>query len=89
LIVIQPSTERESRVRLSSQNEPELVEFLLPVVRPESVFPKWGQYVAGVTAEMQDAAFGFPGEISCNIPIGAGLSLNTARELAAALALDD
>jgi len=32
----------ESTVRLSSQNEPDIVEFLLPVDRPESVFLKWG-----------------------------------------------
>ena len=52
-------TRTKSTVVLSSQNEPELVEFQLPVDRPESVSPKWGRYVAGVAAEMQDAAFGF------------------------------
>jgi len=82
-------TRTKSTVVLSSQNEPELVEFQLPVDRPESVSPKWGRYVAGVAAEMQDAAFGFSGEVSCDIPIGAGLSSSAALELASALALGD
>ena len=82
-------TRTKSTVVLGSQNEPELVEFQLPVDRPESVSPKWGRYVAGVAAEMQDAAFGFSGEISCDIPIGAGLSSSAALELASALALGD
>ena len=79
----------KSTVVLRSQNEPRLVDFQLPVDRPESVSPKWGRYVAGVAAEMQDAAFGFSGEISCDIPIGAGLSSSAALELASALALGD
>ena len=82
-------TRTKSTVVLSSQSEPEQGEFQLPVDRPESVSPKWGRYVAGVAAEMQDAAFGFSGEISCDIPIGAGLSSSAALELVSALALGD
>jgi galactokinase len=45
--------------------------------------------VAGVAAEMQNRAQGFDGEISCTIPIGAGLSSSAALEVATALALND
>jgi len=38
---------------------------------------------------MRGAAFGFSGETSCNIPIGAGLSSSAALKLSAALALGD
>lgn len=76
-------------VRLHSQNEPETVDFELPVSSPDKVTPSWGRYVAGVAAEMQNRALGFDGEISCTIPIGAGLSSSAALEVATALALGD
>ena len=76
-------------VHLRSQNEPEPVEFALPISAPDKVTPSWGRYVAGVAAEMQNRAQGFDGEISCTIPIGAGLSSSAALEVAAALALGD
>ena len=82
-------TRTPSTVRLRSQNEPEPVEFKLPISLPETVTPSWGRYVAGVAAEMQNRAHGFDGEISCNIPIGAGLSSSAALEVATALALGD
>ena len=78
-----------STIRLRSQNEPEPVEFELPISAPEKVTPSWGRYVAGVAAEMQNRARGFEGEISCTIPIGAGLSSSAALEVATALALGD
>ncbi|MFM7492975.1 MAG: galactokinase, partial [Acidimicrobiaceae bacterium] len=78
-----------SSIRLRSQNEPEIVEFELPISSPEKVMPSWGRYVAGVAAEMQNHAHGFDGEISCTIPIGAGLSSSAALEVASALALGD
>ena len=78
-----------STIRLRSQNEPEIVEFELPISSPEKVTPTWGRYVAGIAAEMQNRAHGFDGEISCTIPIGAGLSSSAALEVATALALGD
>ena len=78
-----------STIRLRSHNEPEPVEFELPISAPEKVTPSWGRYVAGVAAEMQNRARGFEGEISCTIPIGAGLSSSAALEVATALALGD
>ena len=82
-------TRTPSTVRLRSQNEPEVVEFELPISSPEKVTPSWGRYLAGVAAEMQNRAHGFDGEISCNIPIGSGLSSSAALEVATALALGD
>ena len=82
-------TRTPSTVRLHSQNEPEPVEFELPISSPEKVTPNWGRYVAGVAAEMQNHANGFDGEISCTIPIGAGLSSSAALEVATTLALGD
>ncbi|MFZ8936364.1 MAG: galactokinase family protein, partial [Ilumatobacteraceae bacterium] len=63
-------TRTPSTIRLRSQNEPEPVDFELPISSPEKVSPSWGRYVAGVAAEMQNHAHGFDGEISCTIPIG-------------------
>ena len=82
-------TRTPSTIRLRSQNEPETVEFELPISAPEKVTPTWGRYVAGVVAEMQNRAHGFDGEISCTIPIGAGLSSSAALEVATALAIGD
>ena len=82
-------TRTPSTIRLRSQNEPEIVEFELPISSPEKVTPSWGRYVAGVAAEMQNRAHGFDGEISCTIPIGAGLSSSAALEVATALAIGD
>ena len=82
-------TRTPSTIRLRSQNEPETVKFELPISSPEKVTPSWGRYVAGVAAEMQSRAQGFDGEISCTIPIGAGLSSSAALEVATALALGD
>jgi galactokinase len=78
-----------NKVRLQSQSEPKPVEFDLPVISPEKINPSWGRYVAGVAAEMQSHAHGFDGEVSCTIPIGAGLSSSAALEVATALALGD
>ena len=82
-------TRTTASVHLRSQNEPEPVKFALPISSPDKVTPSWGRYVAGVAAEMQNRAQGFDGEISCTIPIGAGLSSSAALEVATALALND
>ena len=79
----------KNSVRLRSENESEIVEFDLPISSPEKISPIWGRYVAGVAAEMQNLALGFDGEVSCTIPIGAGLSSSAALEVATALALGD
>ena len=82
-------TRMPSTIRLRSKNKPETVELKLPISAPDKVSPSWGRYVAGVAAEMQKRALGFDGEISCTIPIGAGLSSSAALEVATALALGD
>jgi galactokinase len=82
-------TRTPSTIRLRSQNDPQMVEFELPISAPDKVSPSWGRYVAGVAAEMGGDAHGFDGEISCTIPIGAGLSSSAALEVATALALGD
>ena len=76
----------DRRVALTSADEPDPVDLDLPVAEPSSVEPRWGRYVAGVSAEMGDAALGFSGHVTTTIPVGAGLSSSAALELAVALA---
>ena len=74
------------RIHLTSLDEAEPVDLPLRVDRPEHVAPHWGRYVAGVVAEMAPAS-GFRGNITTDIPIGAGLSSSAALEVGVALAL--
>jgi galactokinase len=74
------------RVRLSSADEPEVVDLALHIDRPQDVSPAWGKYVAGVVAEMP-RPHGFRGTVTTDIPIGAGLSSSAALEVGVALAL--
>jgi galactokinase len=74
------------RVQLTSVDEPEPVDLPLQIEHPQDVSPSWGKYVAGVVAEMPDAA-GFRGRVNTDIPIGAGLSSSAALEVAVAMAL--
>jgi galactokinase len=74
------------RVHLTSVDEPEPVDLPLQIERPQDVSPAWGKYVAGVVAEM-NAPRGFTGNLTTNIPIGAGLSSSAALEVGVALAL--
>lgn len=74
-------------VELTSDHDPDPLVLSLPIDDPSSVSPAWGRYVAGVAAEMGDAAVPFAGHVSTDIPIGAGLSSSAALEVAAALAL--
>ncbi len=79
-------TPLSGRVELHSREQPDDVDFALPVDEPSVVEPFWGRYVAAVAAEM-DARSGIRGVVSTTIPIGAGLSSSAALEIAAGLAL--
>jgi galactokinase len=74
------------RVHLTSVDEPDAVDLPLQIDRPQDASPAWGKYVAGVVAEMT-RPHGFAGNITTNIPIGAGLSSSAALEVGVALAL--
>ena len=74
------------RVQLSSMDEDEPIDLPLVIERPQDTEPAWGKYIAGVVSEMQQP-HGFHGQITTDIPIGAGLSSSAALEVAAALAL--
>ncbi len=74
------------RVQLSSFDEPEPVDLPLRVDDPQHAEPSWARYVAGVVAEMSPPA-GFSGQVSTDIPIGAGLSSSHALQVAVAMAL--
>jgi galactokinase len=74
------------RIHLTSIDEPDPVDLPLHIDRPQDVSPAWGKYVAGVVAEMA-APRGFHGDVSTDIPIGAGLSSSAALGVAVALAL--
>lgn len=53
---------------------------------PATVEPEWGRFVAGVVAGLRPTA-GFDGEVTSDLPAGAGLSSSAALEVAVALAL--
>ena len=74
------------RVRLTSFDEPEPVDLPLHVDDPQHAEPAWAKYVAGVVAELSPTV-GFTGQVSTDIPIGAGLSSSHALQVAVALAL--
>lgn len=77
----------DAHISLTSADEEHHVELDLPIAEPAMVEPPWGRYVAGVAAEVGDAARGFRGNVTTTIPVGAGLSSSAALELAAAYAL--
>lgn len=77
---------RADQIELRSDDEPDPIELPLVVDEPQLVRPAWGRYVAGVVAEMRPSD-GIHGQVSTNIPIGAGLSSSAALELATAMAL--
>lgn len=74
------------RVRLTSFDEAEPVDLPLHVDDPQHAEPAWAKYVAGVVAELSPSV-GFTGQVSTDIPIGAGLSSSHALQVAVALAL--
>lgn len=91
-ITATPQQSRDGSVRhiqLTSSSEPDTLHLDLPINDPAAVRPSWGRYVAGVAAELGASARGIAGTITCDIPIGAGLSSSAALELATALALGD
>lgn len=83
--------QRTERIELTSEHDPELVEFGTET-RPDATrWTGWGRFVAAVAAEIWDASHarvqGFGGRVRTNLPIGAGLSSSASLELAVALAL--
>ncbi|TSA53534.1 MAG: galactokinase [Actinobacteria bacterium] len=73
-------------IRLTSADQPDVLDIRLPIADPSSTLPLWGRYVAGVASEMQ-IANGFTGSVSTTLPLGGGLSSSAALELATALML--
>ncbi|MFI5268833.1 MAG: galactokinase [Chloroflexota bacterium] len=72
----------DGRIVLRSREAPEE-----PLDLPNDVdLPKWGQYVEGIRS-LLDLPAGIEGDVSSDIPLGAGLSSSAALELAIARAL--
>jgi galactokinase len=70
------------RIRLVSDQETEIVD--LPVTGGPAT--GWGRYVAAVAEEV-GTGVGIDGQVTSDIPVGAGLSSSASLELAVALAL--
>jgi galactokinase len=76
-----------ARLTVTSADEPGTVDLSLPFHDdPATVTPRWGTYVAAMAREL-DATVGLTGEITSDIPSGAGLSSSAALECAVGLAL--
>lgn len=75
-------------VELSSDQAGGVLSLPLPVPDPRRVEPGWGRYVAGVAAELGDAARALRGRVTSTVPVGGGLSSSAALTVATALALD-
>jgi galactokinase len=73
-------------VRLVSNNEPQPADVPVAVTDPAAVSPPWARYVAGVVAELRPPRGG-SGQVTTDLPVGAGLSSSAALEVAVALAL--
>jgi len=76
----------DSTVHLTSDNDPDAVEFSIGSAFDPHMTPRWGRYVAAVTSLVQPA-HGIRGTVATTIPVGAGLSSSAALELAVARAL--
>lgn len=77
----------EPRWRLTSDDDPESVDIVLPIEDVSRVRPTWGRYVAGVLSEVARSGRpvrGFTGRVSTTLPIGSGLSSSAALEIAVA-----
>ncbi len=75
------------RIRLRSDAEEGEIDVALPFGGDAStVHPRWGTYVAAMAAEVAATA-GLVGELTSDIPAGAGLSSSAALECAVGLAL--
>lgn len=75
-----------AQVILRSEHEREAAVLPLDLPDPAGVDPPWARYVAGVVAEMRPPE-GASGNVSSDLPVGAGLSSSAALEVAVALAL--
>lgn len=76
----------EPIVRVRSKHFKGEAEVGLDVMNPRATEPPWARYVAGIVHELRPA-FGFDGDITTTVPIGAGLSSSAALQVALALAL--
>ncbi|NBW91110.1 MAG: galactokinase [Actinobacteria bacterium] len=83
---IDASFSENNSVSLKSLDEPEIVNFNLPVTNVSTLLPSWGRYIAAVATEC-NAVRGITGTVTTDIPIGSGLSSSAALEIATALAL--
>ena len=84
--VVSGRTIEEPVVRLRSRHLEGEAVISLDDVDPRAVRPPWARYVAAVVQELRPA-YGFDGEITATVPIGAGLSSSAALQVAVALAL--
>jgi galactokinase len=75
-----------TEIYLTSADQPEPARVVLSVEDPAGAEPRWARYVAGVVAQLRPA-FGFTGQITTTLPVGAGLSSSAALEVSVALAL--
>ena len=71
----------ENFVHLTSESEPNAVEFALGTPFDPNMTPRWGRYVAAMATLLQPE-HGIHGHITTTIPVGAGLSSSAALELA-------
>lgn len=73
-------------ISLDSNSARGRARIALPVNEPSSTKPEWARYPAAVAAEL-GATVGLTGQVSSDVPRGAGLSSSAALEIAVALAL--
>jgi len=74
------------RIELRSTQQPEAAVVSIDVEDPAAIAPAWARFVAAVVAEVRPEE-GFVGEVTSDLPVGAGLSSSAALEVAVAMAL--
>ena len=75
-------------VTLSSRDVEGTVHFAIGAPFDPDMQPSWGRYVSAV-ASVVNPQNGINGNVSSDVPVGAGLSSSAALEIAVALALND
>ena len=73
-------------IELRSREQDGAVNMSLPARHDANITPSWGRYVSAVASLVRPRE-GFVGSITCDIPLGGGLSSSAALEIAVALAL--